>query len=361
MAKKVLGKDPFERNKSANTSKPKKKSAKSSSKSAEAASTKKSASKLSKQPAKKISKSASSTTTKSKKKPEETPVIQQESAVSSSVSTTNAPEAAGDSRGVSWKSFKDDGFGLDPEFVEKTSPIIDFLYSKWWRVEVEGIGNIPREGRVMLVGNHAGILPYDSLMVQDAVRREHPEHRLVRPLLEDFVYYFPYVGTAMSKLGAVRACQENGQLLLGREEAVLVFPEGIKGIVKPWKKRYQLQRFGRGGFVRLAILAKSPIVPVAIIGSEETHPMLKNMEQAAKLFGLPYMPITPTFPWLGPAGLVPLPAKWKIVFGKPIPFDGYLPDQIHDRILVNKLVERVRSRIQSMIDKVLAERRSIWT
>jgi|GEM_PF-1033215 len=272
----------------------------------------------------------------------------------------SAKEAAAKSAAVSWRRKIGDGYGYEPEYESKVKGILDTLYSNYWRAEVEGIENIPASGKVLLVANHAGMLPYDSLMIREAVSRNHPEKRLVRPLLEDFIYYFPFLGTFMARLGSVRACQENGQSLLNRGDVALVFPEGIKGIEKQYKKRYRLQRFGRGGFIRLAMNTRAPIVPVAVIGSEETHPVLANFEQVAKLLGLPYLPLTPTFPLLGPLGLLPLPSKWKIVFGKPIPFDEYTADQVHDRILVNKLVERVRSRLQSMIDKELAARKSPW-
>ena len=271
-----------------------------------------------------------------------------------------AKEAAAKSAAVSWRRKIGDGYGYEPEYESKVKGILDTLYSNYWRAEVEGIENIPASGKVLLVANHAGMLPYDSLMIREAVSRNHPEKRLVRPLLEDFIYYFPFLGTFMARLGSVRACQENGQSLLNRGDVALVFPEGIKGIEKQYKLRYRLQRFGRGGFIRLAMNTRAPIVPVAVIGSEETHPVLTNFEQMAKLLGLPYLPLTPTFPLLGPLGLLPLPSKWKIVFGKPIPFDEYTADQVHDRILVNKLVERVRSRLQSMIDKELAARKSPW-
>jgi len=259
-----------------------------------------------------------------------------------------------------WKKWYDDGFGFDHAFEQRLKSAFDFFYQRYWRVQVKGIANIPAKGRVLLVANHAGILPYDSLVIREAVRREHPAGRLVRPLLEDFVYYAPFWGTFMSRLGSVRACQENGQQLLNREEPVLVFPEGIKGIVKHYKKRYRLQRFGRGGFVRLAMATRASIIPVAVIGSEETNPLLGNLEQVAKLVGMPYFPLTPTFPFLGLAGLLPLPSRFTVVFGKPISFEGFEPDDIHDRIKVTKVVEQVRSKLQSMIDKELTSRKNPW-
>lgn len=253
-----------------------------------------------------------------------------------------------------------DAFGFNPETEAKWRPLLNFLYDTWWRVGVDGIENVPTTGRVILVANHAGILPYDSLIIREAVRRSHPTRRDVRPLVEDFVYYFPFLGTLVSELGVVRANQENARRLLADEKAVLVFPEGIKGIEKPYAHRYQLQRFGRGGFVRLALRTQSPIVPVAVVGVEETHPMLMNLGGVARMLGLPYLPVTPTFPLLGPAGLLPLPARWRIRFGKPI-----LPDpgdnDPEDRRTIAKLSEKARSRIQSLLDGLLAERRSVWS
>ena len=305
-------------------------------------------------------KKATAKKTTVKKQAEATPVATPAATAARPVSAPAPVRPAHNGAEVSWRSKNGDGYGYDPEYERKMKGILDTLFSKYWRADIEGIENIPSSGKVLLVANHAGMLPYDSLMIREAVLRHHPEERLVRPLLEDFVYYFPFLGTLMGKLGSVRACQENGQSLLDRGDAVLVFPEGIKGIEKPYKMRYRLQRFGRGGFIRLAINTRSPIVPVAVIGSEETHPVLANFEQVAKILGLPYLPLTPTFPLMGPLGLIPLPSKWKIVFGKPIPFDEYAAEQAHDRILVNKLVERVRSRLQSMIDKELAARKSVW-
>ncbi len=262
--------------------------------------------------------------------------------------------------GVSWKDEAGDLFGLDEEFERKWNKITDFLYSKWFRVSVEGVENVPDKGNVILVANHAGALPFDSLMIMEAIKREHPAKRRVRPLLEDFIYYFPYVGSIMSRLGGVRACQENGQLLLKRKEAAVVFPEGIKGITKPYRERYKLQRFGRGGFIRLALGTRSPIVPVAVIGSEDSMPLLLNADPIAAALRIPLIPITPTFPLLGLLGAAPLPVKWKIIFGAPITFDEFSADQANDRILVTKLSERVRGKIQSMIERALAERKSVW-
>jgi 1-acyl-sn-glycerol-3-phosphate acyltransferase len=178
--------------------------------------------------------------------------------------------------------------------------------------------------------------------------------------VEDFVFHFPFLGVALNRIGCVRACQENAERLLHNEQLVAVFPEGIKGIGKLYRHRYQLQRFGRGGFIRLAIKTNTPIIPTAVIGAEEVHPMLTKITWLAKYMGIPYIPITPTFPWFGPLGALPLPTKWTIRFGEPLDFAGlYGTDADHDRILVSRLSEQVRSNIQSMVDETLIGRHSI--
>jgi len=253
-----------------------------------------------------------------------------------------------------------DEFGRDPLQAARIAPLLDFLYRQYFRVEAVGLDNIPDHGRALLVANHSGTLPYDGAMVMHAVRSEHPSRRDVRPLVEDFVFHFPYLGTFINRIGGVRACQENATRLLERDQLVVVFPEGAKGVGKLYKERYKLQRFGRGGFVKLALRTRATIVPVAIVGAEETHPMLSKITWLAKILGIPYVPITPTFPLLGPLGLLPLPSKWTIHFGEPIDLPAeYGPEAADDRILVGRLSENVRSRIQSMIGTILGDRRSV--
>jgi 1-acyl-sn-glycerol-3-phosphate acyltransferase len=253
-----------------------------------------------------------------------------------------------------------DEFGRDPGVSAKMEPVFDFLYKQYFRVETRGLGHIPDEGRALVVANHSGTLPYDAAMIMHAVRHEHSAHREVRPLVEDFVFHFPYLGTLMNRIGGVRACPENAQRLLEQDQLVAVFPEGLKGIGKLFRERYQLQRFGRGGFIKLALATDSPIIPTAVVGAEEIHPMLTKITWLAKSFGVPYLPITPTFPWLGPVGLVPLPTKWFLAFGEPLYFNHeYGPEGASDRILVGKLAEIVRGRIQTMIDELLAQRKSV--
>jgi 1-acyl-sn-glycerol-3-phosphate acyltransferase len=253
-----------------------------------------------------------------------------------------------------------DEFGRDARVAARVDPLLEFLYKSYFRVETRGMGHILDEGRGLIVANHSGTLPYDGAMIMHAVRTEHRAHREVRPLVEDFVFHFPYLGTLMNRIGGVRACPENAERLLTQDQLVAVFPEGIKGIGKLFKERYQLQRFGRGGFIKLALKCDAPIIPTAVVGAEEIHPMVGKITWLAKSFGIPYIPVTPTFPFLGPLGMIPLPTKWFLIFGEPLYFNAeYGPDGANDRILVNKLAEQVRTRIQEMIDSVLKQRRSI--
>lgn len=253
-----------------------------------------------------------------------------------------------------------DEFGMDAEFAEKAKPLFDFLYYSYWRVGVQGVHHIPEEGRALIVGNHSGTLPYDGAMIRLAGMNDHPSRRDIRFLVEDFVYHFPFLGTFMYRTGGVRACQENATRLLETDHVVAVFPEGIKGIGKHYKHRYHLQRFGRGGFIKLALRTQTPIIPAAVIGAEEIHPLFYKSKFMAKPLGVPYIPITATFPWLGVLGIVPLPSKWTIIFGEPMQWKQYKPEHAEDPLLVNRLSEEVRTRIQEMLIQGLSKRRSIW-
>lgn len=253
-----------------------------------------------------------------------------------------------------------DDFGLDPAFERRVQPAVEFLYKTYFRTSVEGIDNVPAEGRCIVVANHSGALPLDGPMLRAALRIEHPRQRDLRWLAEDFVYYLPFAGVFMNRVGAVRACPENAERLLEKESLVAVFPEGVHGIKKLFRERYHLQRFGRGGYIRLCLRMRAPIVPCAIIGAEESSPLLYRLEGLTELLGLPYFPITPTFPLLGPVGLMPAPTKWRMRFGEPIHLDSYGPEAADDHVLVGRLSERVRSSIQAMLDSGLRERRSVW-
>jgi 1-acyl-sn-glycerol-3-phosphate acyltransferase len=261
--------------------------------------------------------------------------------------------------GMRNRSEEVDDFGFDPVYEKKVQPVFDFLYDKYFRVEATGLEHIPSEGRCLLVANHSGTLPYDGVMIKVAVKRHHPAKRDVRWLAEDFIFHFPFLGSISNRIGAVRACQENAERLLRKDALVAVFPEGVKGIGKLFKERYQLQRFGRGGFIKLCLRTGTPIVPVAVIGAEEANPMLARVEYLSKAMGLPYIPVTPTFPLLGPLGLLPAPTKWKIAFGEKIDLD-HGAESADDEILVGRLAENVRSTIQGMLDRGVGERRSIF-
>lgn len=262
--------------------------------------------------------------------------------------------------GMRNRSEEVDDFGWDPIYDAKLRPLVDFLYQRWFRVSVEGAANVPAVGRCLIVANHSGTVPLDGVMLKAAIRSDHPSHRDVRWLAEDFIFHFPFLGSITNRLGAVRACQENAERLLGQEALLAVFPEGVKGIGKLYRDRYKLQRFGRGGFVKLCLRTRTPIVPLAIVGAEETNPMLVRLESFSKALGLPYVPITPTFPLLGPLGLLPAPTKWKLIFGTPIELDEG-PEAAEDESLIGRSAERVRATIQGMLDHAVAERRSVWS
>jgi 1-acyl-sn-glycerol-3-phosphate acyltransferase len=253
-----------------------------------------------------------------------------------------------------------DDFGLDPAFEERIRPLSEFLLKRYFRTKIEGIRNIPASGRCLLVSNHSGTLPLDGLMLRTALRLEHPNARELRWLAEDFLFYLPFAGVFMNRVGAVRACQENAERLLEKELLVTAFPEGVQGIKKLYSERYRLQRFGRGGYIRLALRMQAPLVPCAIVGAEETNPLLYRVEYLAGLVGLPYIPVTPTFPWLGPLGLLPAPSRWRIRFGEPVSLEGHGPEAADDHVLVGRLSERVRATIQGMLETGVRERRSVW-
>lgn len=254
-----------------------------------------------------------------------------------------------------------DEFGFDPKFADHVAPALTFLYNRYFRVSMKGADHLPSTGRALVVANHSGTLPLDAAMIQVGLHQEHEAHRMVRPLVEDFVFHSPLLGTLIRRIGGVRANFENAERLLVGGQLAAVFPEGIQGVGKRFRERYRLKRFGRGGFVKLALKTRSPIVPVAVVGAEETYPLLGKLSWFSRSTGIPFLPVTPTFPWLGPLGLLPLPTKWTISVGAPI----YVHEQFgsqdwNNRILVNKVAEQVRSTIQSMVDDSLRTRRSVF-
>ncbi|MEU6216556.1 lysophospholipid acyltransferase family protein [Streptomyces sp. NPDC047022] len=254
-----------------------------------------------------------------------------------------------------------DEFGYDEELTDQVlMSLLRPVYEKYFRVEVKGIENIPSKGGALIVANHSGTLPMDGLMMQVAVHDNHPAGRHLRLLAADLVFVLPVVNELARKAGHTLACAEDAQRLLERGEVVGVMPEGFKGIGKPFSERYKLQRFGRGGFVSTALRAGTPIIPCSIVGAEEIYPMIGNAKTLARLLGFPYFPITPTFPWLGPLGAVPLPTKWTIQFGEPIPTDGYPPEAAEDPMLMFNLTDQVREQIQHTLYKLLVQRRSVF-
>ena len=259
-----------------------------------------------------------------------------------------------------WHSDETDEFGYDPKFTETIRPFMEFLYSVWWRVETTGIERVPSSGPTLVVANHSGVLPWDGPMINVASRHEHPARRHCRMLALDMFALLPFLAPLLAKSGAIRANPENAIRVLERGELVGVFPEGVKGVGKPFKNRYKLARFGRGGFVRIALRTGATIIPTAVVGAEEIHPNLAQANFLGRPFGLPYFPLTPTFPWLGLLGVIPLPTKWSIDFGEPLDLSRYPKSAADDPILVNRLSEQVRHQIQTIIDGRLARRRSIW-
>ncbi|MGD8738519.1 MAG: 1-acyl-sn-glycerol-3-phosphate acyltransferase, partial [Anaerolineae bacterium] len=253
-----------------------------------------------------------------------------------------------------------DEWGLDWEWVDVVRPFLNFLYKTYWRVEVTGLEHVPLEGRALLVANHSGQLPFDGMMIAAALLNDHPAQRLVRTLYAAILPRIPWVSTVLVRLGQTLATVDNGTRLLEQEELVAVFPEGYKGTGKPFRSRYRLARFGRGGFVQMALNTGAPIIPVSVVGSEETYISLGKFPTFAEITGIPYIPITLRFPWLGLLGVVPLPTKWYIDFGPPMPMAGYGRDAAHDMVVVSQLTDQVRNTIQQMVNQRLAQRRSIF-
>jgi 1-acyl-sn-glycerol-3-phosphate acyltransferase len=250
-----------------------------------------------------------------------------------------------------------DDFGLSPSAHARIQPVLDWLYAKYFRVQVSGIENIPTQGPALLVCNHGGALPWDGVMLATAVAREHPGKRSLRWLVEDFAFHAPFLGPMLNRIGAVRACPENATRLLSEGHVLAVFPEGIQGIGKPYKDRYRLQRFGRGGHVKLALRLGVPLIPVGIAGSDDTYPLLYKVRAFSKSLGLPFIPVTPTFPLLGPAGLAPLPSRFHIEIGAPL--DGLselTPAAADDTLVVHDINDRVRRAVAQLLEHALAAR-----
>ena len=246
-------------------------------------------------------------------------------------------------------------------FFDRT--LVEFYYRYWFRAEVEGIENVPDEGGALLVSNHSGALPPDAAMIAKALREEHPSERQLYITVEHFFKGYPGFSMLIPKIGCVAAHPANvHRLLYDEQQMVLVFPEGRKGTEKLFKDRYRLRRFGRGGFVEAAMRAEAKLVPVCVVGAEEAQPIFAQLETLQRVTGLLYFPVTPTFPWLGPLGMLAyLPAKFKLRFLEPIDtveLGG--ADAVHDKALVQTVAQEIRARIQENLDDMVARRRSIW-
>ena len=253
-----------------------------------------------------------------------------------------------------------DEFGFDEEVAERFMlTALRPIAEKWFRIEVRGLENIPAEGGARVVSHPAGTIPVGGLMNR-LVLHDHAG-RVLRALGADLVFKTPFVGELARKGGATLASNEDAERMLSRGDLVGVWPEGFKGIGKPFSERYKLQRFGRGGFVSAALRVGVPIIPCSVVGAEEIYPMLANVRSLARLLGLPYVPITPFFPWLGLLGLVPLPSKWLIEFGEPIRTDSFGDGAAEDPMLVFNLTDQVRETIQQTLYSLLMQRRGVFS
>jgi 1-acyl-sn-glycerol-3-phosphate acyltransferase len=257
-------------------------------------------------------------------------------------------------------NYEVDEFGFDAEWTESLLAVFKVLYNHYWRVETTGIENVPAAGRGLLVSNHAGVLPWDGTMIKTAIFAEHPQPRHVRALVASLFMGMPMLSWFLRRTGQTVGHPDDTRRLLERDELVLVFPEGVKGTGKAFKDRYRLRRFGRGGFVATAIRAGAPIIPVSVVGSEEIYPMIADLGPVARMFGLPYFPITPMWPLLGPLGLIPLPSKWRIQFHEPIHVEVHPPKAADDQNLVMTLSDQVRDTIQKGIYDNLKQRRGVF-
>ena len=252
-----------------------------------------------------------------------------------------------------------DEYGFDAEITDRfVMAALRPIAQKWFRIDVRGIENIPADGGALVVSNHSGTVPVDGLMTMSVIFDHTGRH--LRPLGADLVFKTPLISVIARKTGATLACNEDAERMLRGGELVGVWPEGFKGIGKPFSERYKLQRFGRGGFVSAALHTGVPIVPLSVVGAEEIYPLVGNVPALARLLGVPYIPITPLFPLLGPLGLVPLPSKWLLEFGEPIRTDELDDAAADDPMLVFNVTDQVRETIQQTLYTLLMERDSVF-
>lgn len=300
-------------------------------------------------------------------RPREKPVARPQPVEAPVVELPTVPEADRVTRALTFLrnrltgEYEVDEFGFDPELTETVLlPPLRLLYEKWFRVTTNGIDNVPKDGGALIVCNHSGTLPLDAVMTAVAVHDEHPARRHLRMLGADLMFRTPLLGALARKSGQTLACNPDAERLLRSGELVGVWPEGFKGIGKSFSSRYKLQRFGRGGFVSAALRTGVPIIPCSIVGAEEIYPKIADLKPIARLLGLPYFPVTPLFPLLGPLGAIPLPTKWTIEFGEPIRTDIFESEDIDDPMLVFSLTDQVRESIQQSLYHRLAQRQNAF-
>ena len=252
-----------------------------------------------------------------------------------------------------------DDFGMDALTLAETRPLLDWLLDRYWRVKLVGEPNIPTTGPVLFVANRSGLLPYDGVVLAHLIERARPDRPRPRFMVADWLITLPFVQSYLARIGGVRACRENADRLLRTGRSVVAFPEGAKGAAKVFRERYRLKRFGRGGIVRAALDNGVPLVPVGIVGAEEAHPILFKSHLPGRIVGLPFVPVTPTFPWLGPLGALPLPTKWVVVIGEPVALP-HPDDADRETLLISRTTEAIRDRIQVLVERGLDLRRSVW-
>ena len=261
--------------------------------------------------------------------------------------------------------FGDEGYGYDVFGLEKESAVLTYaiaryVYLHWFRVESAGHENVPLEGRALISPNHSGVIPIDGAMIGIDLVEKLPTPRVMRAMVDNFMGFLPFLNVFFYRVGQVVGARRNFEDLLKAEEIVCVFPEGTKGIGKPYSQKYRLVRFNVG-FVELAVRFRVPIVPTAVVGAEEQAPMLYNIKPIARALNFPYFPVTPLFPHFGILGAIPLPVKYTIRYGEPFRFyESYPPEATDDPELMQGLAEKVQLRVQEMIDDMLAGRESVF-
>ena len=262
--------------------------------------------------------------------------------------------------GVAERSNEVDSFGLDPMTLERGRALMDFLVDRYWRVEIRGAERLPDAGPVVFVANHAGVIPWDGLVFAHCLARERLGWPRVRILLGDPRVTLPFAQPVLARLGVVRACRENADRLLSQGKPVLAFPEGAGGVTKVFRDRYRVRRFERGGAVEAAVRQGVPLVPLGIVGAEEVHPLLFNASTVGRALGVPFLPVTPSFPALGPLGAAPLPVKWQVEVGEPMDAGAFEAARARDERRTPALEEALRDRVRALVARGLSARGSTW-